>query len=356
MHRRGEIGAVALGAGVVLAYTILVLSTGRIGLADYAGLLSEYLAGAFFLLIVMGGACVFVQLYRNRPRNGEEGPGPIAAIVGDIRARWCRDCFASLFWPPLLFAFLMASFNAYKQMVLPIAGFRFDHALAAADRALFLGHDPWRVTHAIFGSPQATLFIDHAYHGWFAPMAVGVVLCAWLPASTYRLRAQYLLSYIAVWIGIGSVLAFLLPSAGPCFYNELVGPSPSFDELMRRLADLQAASGGKFTAFNSQAMLLEARGSPHLSIGGGISAMPSVHNGLAVLFAIAAFNINRIVGGLFAAYALLIWIGSIHLGWHYALDGIVSVVLTVLIWGAMGKVADWLDRPVAELGTQPALT
>jgi hypothetical protein len=136
----------------------------------------------------------------------------------------------------------------------------------------------------------------------------------------------------------------------------LVGPSPSFDELMRRLADLQAASGGKFTAFNSQAMLLEARGSPHLSIGGGISAMPSVHNGLAVLFAIAAFNINRIVGWLFAAYALLIWIGSIHLGWHYALDGIVSVVLTVLIWGAMGKVADWLDRPVAELGTQPALT
>jgi hypothetical protein len=356
MHRRGEIGAVALGAGVVLAYTILVLSTGRISLADYAGLLSEYLAGAFFLLIVMGGACVFVQLYRNRPRNGEEAPGPIAAIVGDIRARWCRDCFASLFWPPLLFAFLMASFNAYKQMVLPIAGFRFDHALAAADRALFLGHDPWRVTHAIFGSPQATLFIDHAYHGWFAPMAVGVVLCAWLPASTYRLRAQYLLSYIAVWIGIGSLLAFLLPSAGPCFYNELVGPAPSFDGLMRRLADLQAASGGKFTAFNSQAMLLEARGSTHLSIGGGISAMPSVHNGLAVLFAIAAFNINRIVGWLFAAYALLIWIGSIHLGWHYALDGIVSVVLTLFIWRAMGKVADWLDRPVAALETQPALT
>lgn len=356
MHRRGEIGAVALGASVVLAYTVLVLSTGRVGLADYAGLLSKYLAGAFFLLMVMGFACVFVQFYRNRPRNGEEGLGPIAALAGDIRARWCRDCFLSLFWPPLLFAFLMAGFNAYKQMVLPIAGFRFDHALAAADRALFLGHDPWRVTHAIFGSPEMTLFIDHAYHGWFAPMAVGVVLCAWLPASTYRLRAQYLLSYIAVWIGIGSVLAFLLPSAGPCFYSQLVGPSPSFDELMRRLSELQAASGGQFTAFKSQAMLLEARGSTHLSIGGGISAMPSVHNALAVLFAIAAFNISRIVGWLFAAYALLIWVGSIHLGWHYALDGIVSVVLTVFIWRAMGRVADWLDRPVSELGAQPALT
>ena len=356
MHRRGEIGAVVLGAGVVLAYTILVLSTGRVGLADYARLLSGYLAGSVFLLVVMGGACVFVQLYRNRPRNGQEGLGPIAALAGDIRARWCRDCFTSVFWPPLLFAFLMASFNAYKQMVLPLAGYRFDHALAVADRILFLGHDPWRVTHALLGSPEVTLFIDHAYHGWFAPMAVGVLLCAWLPASTYRLRTQYLLSYIAVWIGIGSVLAFLLPSAGPCFYNDLVGPSPGYDELMRRLADLQAASGAKFTAFNSQAMLLDARGSSHLSIGGGISAMPSVHNGLAVLFAIAAFNINRILGWLFAAYALLIWVGSIHLGWHYALDGIVSIVLTVFIWRGMGKVADWLDRPVAAMETQPALT
>src|SRR3546814_11813845 len=67
------------------------------------------------------------------------------------------------------------------------------------DRALFLGHDPWRVTHAIF-SPMATYAIDRAYHGWFAPMSLGVLLCAFGARRSYRLRTQYLLSYIAVWV------------------------------------------------------------------------------------------------------------------------------------------------------------
>ena len=123
MHRRGEMRAVALGAFTIGVYTLLVLSTGRIPLGEFTSLLLEYLAGAVFLLIVMGGCCVIIQLYRHRPRNGEDGLGPFAIVNRDIRARWCRDCFLSIFWPPMLFAVLMASFNGFKQMILPISGF-----------------------------------------------------------------------------------------------------------------------------------------------------------------------------------------------------------------------------------------
>ena len=38
-------------------------------------------------------------------------------------------------------------------------------------------------------------------------------------------------------------------------------------------------------------------------VGGGISAMPSVHNGLAALFALAAFRIDRKAGWAMTAYA-----------------------------------------------------
>ena len=102
-------------------------------------------------------------------------------------------------------------------------------------------------------------------------------------------------------------------------------------------------------------MLLSAHGSDAIVMGGGISAMPSVHNALSVLFALAAWKVYRPLGWAFAAYAVAIWIGSIHLGWHYGLDGIVAAILTYAIWVGAGRLADRLERPLLHAGAQPAL-
>lgn len=353
MSSNREIKAAAAGALVVGGYMLLVLATGRVPLADFFGLFAFYLDASFFLWLFLGVLAVLIDLYRNRPRNGF-GPSPWAVLVTSTRARWDRDRFASLVWPPVLFAALIASFNAFKQMVLPIAGFGYDPAFAEADRLLFLGTDPWRITHAFLGSPGATWLIDRSYHAWFAPMSLGVLLCAWLPASTYRLRNQYLLSYVAIWIGIGSILAFLLPSAGPCYYEHFIGPHPSFAELNAQLVTAEMASGAQLTALANQAGLLRLYGGDALAVGGGISAMPSVHNGLAVLFAIAGWRINKWLGAALAGYALLIWVGSIHLGWHYAIDGLFAGALTFGIWAIAGRVVDRFER-TAIPETNPAL-
>lgn len=349
-----EVRAAALGFVVVACYMALVLLSGRVDPAQFSSLFFLYLRGSFALWVMLAFLGLLLLLWRKRPAAGMRGESPLRVAFGWAEERWRRDRLASLIWPPLLFASLMASFNAYKQMVLPLAGFRFDPLFAEMDRALFLGHDPWRVSHAIFGSPTATMWIDRAYHGWFVPMALGVMLCAWMPRATFRLRTQYLLSYIAVWIGIGSVLAFLLPAAGPCFYGHFVG-AQDFQPLLDRLAADQAASGAPIAALHYQHGLLAMFGGDQLRMGGGISAMPSVHNGLAALFAIAAFRINRKAGWAMAFYAALIWLGSIHLGWHYAIDGIASVGLALLVWPAMGRVADWLDRPASEPSPAPAI-
>ena len=178
-----EIRATVAGATVLAVYAALVLSTGRVDLGEFTALFGDYLTGSLLLWLCVGVVAGLFHLCRGARASGNDAF--LVPLVREwIRARWERDRGLSLIWPPVLFALLMAAFNAFKQMVLPLAGYRLDPFLAQADRALFLGHDPWRVTHALFGSPGATLLIDHFYHGWFAPMAVGIVLCAFLPARS----------------------------------------------------------------------------------------------------------------------------------------------------------------------------
>ena len=352
MREIREVKAAAAGAATVLAYMALVLGSGMVNPAQFGALLGFYVKASFSVWFVFGVGWLLLHLYRNRPVDGP-GPSPVAVLGFATRDAWERDRFVSMLWPPLLFATLMASFNAFKQMILPGAAFTLDPAFAYADRLLFLGVDPWRLTHALIG-PTGTLFIDRAYHGWFLPMSIGVILCAWMPGSTYRLRTQYLLSYVAVWIGIGSILAYLMPAAGPCFYDHFVGPGGGFGPMIDNLVAAEAATGSNLTALSNQQGLLRLFGGDALAVGGGISAMPSVHNGLAVLFALAGFQINRKAGWAFTAYAVLIWIGSVHLGWHYAVDGLVAAALTVAIWRVMGRVADRLSQPSQTAEPQPA--
>jgi hypothetical protein len=57
-----------------------------------------------------------------------------------------------------------------------------------------------------------------------------------------------------------------------------------------------------------------------------------MHVASSVLLALGAYQINKKVGILLWCFAIIIMIASVHLAWHYAVDGYVALVVTVVIW------------------------
>jgi hypothetical protein len=223
---------------------------------------------------------------------------------------------------------LLSVFSNFKQAIPLIRPFSLDEFFMKADYFLHGGHHPWMLIHPIAGIPWVTKLIDSAYVCWFP--ALYFFLTGFGLGSDDRLRCRYFVSFILVWVFAGSVFAVLLSSAGPCYYARLLpGPDP-FSPLMGYLRSVHEA---RFLfAVKFQEGLWAAHAAKENLTFGGVSAMPSVHVATAVLFACAGFSVHRLLGYAFAVYAVIIQIGSVHLGWHYAVDGYFGAIIAIAFW------------------------
>lgn len=325
-----------LNLAAVGSFTLYVLMHPAVSASQFLLLIGKY---AVLTVVLATLALIAFAALKSRGQNW----------IDTIADRWRKDHFLTLLWPMATFTLVMPTFSAFKQRILPLAGFQFDPALSAIDRRLF-GTDPGLWMHQTLGSPFLTQFLDLVYHAWFVPMTVGVGVVAL--CTDARTRMQYMTAYTLNWIGLASILAYLLPAAGPCFYRALVGiqGSAPFAAVDRALIADGAASGLDFLfTINIKTMLLARFNDPILSIGGGISAIPSIHNAMAMLFALVAYRFNRGFGLFMTGFAILIWIGSIYLNWHYAIDGIVGCAGAILLWQAAG----WLVSLTEQDPLQP---
>src|SRR5690606_16080164 len=82
-------------------------------------------------------------------------------------------------------------------------------------------------------------------------------------------------------------------------------------------------------------LLATYRGGP-VTAGTGISAMPSMHLAIATLNALLFLRLSRVAGLVTLVYLATTLFGSVYLGWHYAVDGYVSIVAVILLWRAVG--------------------
>jgi hypothetical protein len=302
---------------IVAAYILAVY--GVHALFGIRGKLVLLYSPDWFVRMVLTFSAIFIGLHL-RKRSYERYFGP----------RYLAGFFVILILAPV-YKNAIASF---KQTIPLLHDFSCDFALMRLDQALHFGHHPWELLSPVLAYPSLLHAIDYLYLGWFPVL---LVFCLWMGwTRRRRLRLHFVISTLLVWGLLGSVLGTLFSSAGPCYYSSIVSAAHNpFAPLMSRLAEIHGSV--YLWALHNQAGLWQAYNEGFWIQFGGISAMPSVHLGMATVFALTAFNVRKCLGVIFVGYLCLIQIGSVILGWHYAIDGYTGIILAWLIWKAVGR-------------------
>jgi hypothetical protein len=259
---------------------------------------------------------------------------PIAPLA------WDKAYFRTFPWREILvsvsgYTLTMTCFTVHKSLFIGRDGYRHDAWLAQLDQTI-LGDNGWVLTHTWFPSSSATHVFDILYHPAFYPMLVGYLVCA-TTRSKPALRYTYMASFVAGFVFIGMIMPAALNSAGPIYDGDLFGDGSTFGPLKVAI-DAHQDTIGKMSAALFQEYLLNTKLNDVANFGSGISAMPSMHVVMAFLWAFAAWHINRILGVVVTAYAILIWLISVHLGWHYFVDGLVGLFAIGAVWAILGRI------------------
>ena len=282
------------------------------GLVPITGMKNDPTTAIFFgwlTFMVFVGACHVLWTTVRMATQGLERP--LAALLASIDWHQIKSiCLWSL-----LLALNLMFFCTIKAQLGQIVPFWADPLLADIDKIL-LGADAWRLTEWFNHEKLSIIY----HRGWFIWLAFVIFYLVKRPASAEK--DQLLVSYVLLWSVFGPVVHLMLPAAGPVFFAEL-GYGDRFVDLQQSARSL-SVKWYLWTGYTEK-MFYPAS---------GISAMPSLH--LATMFwsLIAIRNTRWLVfGWLFTAY---IFIGSIAIGWHYAIDGVAGGLGAVLCYWIAG--------------------
>lgn len=226
----------------------------------------------------------------------------------------------------LPFAIVMTIHTSIKQAIPLIHADNWDQALIGVERAVHFGANPaWDLVQS---DPPMwwTGLLDAAYYWWFPSIPL---IGAYFLTHRRRVRREhYFAAFTAIWIP-GILIGLAFPSHGPCYVDPQHFPAAGM--YIARM--VQGWLWERYCLLDT----ITVYGDGGLQFGCGLMAMPSMHITVAALYAMFLWR----EGGLWRwgsmVYAILVFLGSIYSGWHYAIDGYVGVAIAALCMWFTGK-------------------
>ena len=286
------------------------------------------------ILSVFINRFIFLALYV-KPKH------PIPALLSEMKTFFLSADRMAHGVPIVVAIVLFISAYVDLKAVIPhLNAFSWDLYFSQLDHWLHLGSYPWQWLQPVLGWPIVTFVVNVCYNVWFIIMWM---LWSWLAFSRHHssTRFQFFLAFMLCWIIGGSIFAIAFSSAGPVYYSSLGLSSDPYTPLTSYLH--KANETFPIWALNTQELLWDGYLGKQSTVV-GISAMPSMHNASAVLFALVGWRTNSKLGWALTGYAALILIGSVHLGWHYAVDGYFAIVMALALWWLSGKIISGVDH------------
>jgi hypothetical protein len=284
------------------------------------------LTGLYLGVMLLVAIARDVILARRRPRDLDTWRSLYRRHLGTRRVLEVLIVLVTL--PALLYVMV-----GFRQALTEIMPFTYDPAFMGWDHWLHFGRHPWELLHPLLGRPVVTVIIDRAYvYGWFTLMWVGTI---WQTVHGREpVRLQFFLSFSATWILLGTISAIALSSAGPVYFGRVTGLPDPYAPLMAYLAAVDAETP-LWALANQERLWLTYR------TWGGITAMPSMHLAITTVVALTAVRTHSRLVVVVGPLWLAMLVGSIHLGWHYAIDSYAGILAAGAIWYGCGRFARW---------------
>ena len=317
--------------------------------------LSPLLAKMFLIkaLQIVGGvylvsiAIILFRAARQAHRFGMASLRDTATQIALVSPYWSLSFLFLTLRRALVILGAIYFFVHLKHLVLWINTQNNDLYFWDLDRKLHFGIQPNIFAMEFIGQNQnAAVLLDWLYIKYFDYKLI--VSFFFLTELTGRkLSDSYFFAYSLLWF-LGGLAYLVMPADGPCYavltpYSIDMSPQkrahiipfPLVTELPQKYIDnyveakIPTAKFYQLRLWEDRQKFLQGHQLPGVFYG--ISAMPSLHVAAVTFIAVFLFQTSSLMGAIGVLYAIITFIGSIFLQWHYAIDGYIGCLLGLLI-------------------------